>query len=99
MNFILTIVALLIVLGAVVFVHELGHFLVARWCGVLIQEFAIGMGPRLAWFRSKKTGIIYALRAFPFGGFVSMEGEDEESLDEGSFSRKPWYQRFIILSA
>ncbi len=66
--------------GLLIFIHELGHYITARIFHVTVYEFAIGMGPRLAWFQSKKTGIVYALRMIPFGGFVSMAGElsDEE---------------------
>ncbi len=64
-----------------------------------INEAAIGMGPKLFSKRSKKTGILYSLRALPIGGFVSMVGEDEESDDENAFHRKPVGQRIIITVA
>ncbi len=64
-----------------------------------INEAAIGMGPKLFSHRSKKTGILYSLRALPIGGFVSMAGENEESEDENAFSRKPVGQRIIITVA
>ena len=64
-----------------------------------ILEFAIGMGPKLLSRTSEKTGIAYSLRAFPIGGFVSMEGEDDESPDENSFRAKPVWQRIIITAA
>ena len=67
--------------GILIFVHELGHFLAARACHVKIFEFSIGMGPKLLWYDSKKTGITYSLRMFPIGGYVSMAGEDDESDD------------------
>lgn len=82
-----------------IFVHELGHYLTARAFNVSIREFAIGMGPKIISRKSKKTGIIYSLRLLPFGGFVSMVGEDEESDDPGALNRKPVWQRFIILAA
>jgi len=66
----------LLIFGILIFIHELGHFLVARMCGVEILEFAIGMGPKLFSWTSKKTGTKYALRLFPIGGFVSMLGEN-----------------------
>jgi regulator of sigma E protease len=65
----------ILVFGFLIFIHELGHFLTARLFHVKIHEFAIGMGPKLFWFESKKSGIVYALRMIPIGGFVSMEGE------------------------
>ncbi len=62
--------------GVLIFIHELGHFLVARMCGVKVLEFAIGMGPRILSHRSRKSGTVYAVRLFPIGGFVSMLGEN-----------------------
>ena len=64
-----------------------------------IKEFAIGMGPRLIKKTSEKTGIVYSLRAFPIGGFVSMVGEDEESEDENAFHKKKVWQKLIITAA
>lgn len=87
------------IFGVFIFVHELGHYLTARAFNVSIREFAIGMGPKIISRKSKKTGTIYSLRLLPFGGFVSMVGEDEESDDPGALNRKPVWQRFIILAA
>ncbi len=64
--------------GFLILIHELGHYIAARIFHVTIYEFAIGMGPRLISYQSKKTGIVYALRMIPLGGFVSMEGELSE---------------------
>ncbi len=75
MNFLYILLALLF-FGILIFIHELGHFIVARLCGVKILEFAIGMGPRILSVRSKKSGTAYSLRLFPIGGFVSMLGEN-----------------------
>ena len=66
----------LVIFGILIFIHELGHFLVARLCGVKILEFAIGMGPKIVSWKSKKTGTVYSLRWIPLGGFVSMLGEN-----------------------
>lgn len=66
----------ILIFGFLIFIHELGHFLVARWCGVQVLEFAIGMGPKLLSVKSKKSGTVYALRLIPLGGFVSMLGEN-----------------------
>ena len=77
-------------------IHELGHFLVARAFKVKINEFAIGMGPKILNKCSKKSGTIYSLRVFPIGGYVSMEGENEASDKEGSFSSKPAWQKLLI---
>lgn len=85
--------------GVMIFIHELGHFIAARACNVKIFEFAIGMGPKLVWYESKKTGILYSLRMFPIGGYVSMAGEDKESEDPNALPRKKPWQRLIITAA
>lgn len=95
----LTIIIALLVFSLLIFIHELGHFLVARACGVAIREFAVGMGPKLVSWRSKKYETQYAIRLFPIGGFVSMEGEDEESDNENAFHRKNVWQKMAIIVA
>ncbi len=91
----ITTIASLLVFGSVIFVHELGHFLTAKFSGITVHEFAIGMGPAI--FKRKKNGTTYALRLVPIGGFVSMEGEDEESEKEGSFTRAPILNRILVI--
>lgn len=76
----MTILIAILVFSALIFIHELGHYLTARLFDVHILEFAIGMGPKLLSRQSKKTGIVYSLRLLPFGGYVSMVGEDDEGL-------------------
>ncbi len=66
----------ILIFGLLIFIHELGHFIVARLCGVKVLEFAIGMGPKLFSWKGKKHGTRYALRLFPIGGFVNMLGEN-----------------------
>lgn len=73
---ILTLVVSILVFGIVIFVHELGHFLVAKHNGICVLEFSIGMGPAI--WQTEKNGTVYSLRLLPVGGFVSMEGEDED---------------------
>ena len=85
-------------LGLVV-IHEFGHYIFARIFGVTIEEFSVGMGPKLLWYTSKKTNITYALRAIPIGGYVAMVGEEGESSDPNSFDKKPSWQRLIITVA
>ena len=92
-----TIIFAIFIFSLIVFVHELGHFLTARMFGVKVHEFALGLGPRI--FSKTKNGIKYSLCLVPMGGFCAMEGEDEESEDEGALSNKAWYQKFIILAA
>lgn len=94
-----SIIIAIFVFGLLIFIHEMGHYVSARLCGVTVVEFAVGMGPKLISWVSKKTGIRYSLRALPFGGFTSMEGEDEESDDPNAFSKKPLWKRLIITAA
>lgn len=87
------------IFGFLIFVHELGHYLFARKFGVDIEEFSIGMGPKIFSRTSKKTGILYSLRLLPIGGYVAMNGEDTESENENAFSNKKVWQRIIITAA
>ncbi|MBQ0101478.1 MAG: site-2 protease family protein, partial [Firmicutes bacterium] len=95
----MSILIAILIFGFLIFIHELGHYTTARIFGVKIEEFAIGMGPKLASYTSDKTNITYSWRLLPFGGFVSMAGEDEESTDENALNKKPAWQRFIIMIA
>ena len=95
----MSILIAILVFGLLILIHEGGHFLFARLFRVTVNEFAIGMGPKIFSRTSKKTGIAYSLRLLPFGGFVSMAGEDEESDDPNAFSKKPVWQRIIITAA
>lgn len=81
----------------IICLHELGHFITAKLSGVKVKEFALGMGPAI--FKFQKGETLYTLRALPFGGFCSMEGEDEESKDDRAFSNKAVWKRIIIVSA
>ena len=95
MNFILTVVAAILIFAVLIFVHELGHFIAAKSLGVKVNEFALGMGPKLL---SKQKGeTLYSIRLFPIGGFCAMEGENDEGESERSFSRKKPWKRLIIL--
>lgn len=95
-------VALLIIIGVllfgfVIFFHELGHFLLAKASGIRVNEFALGMGPKLFGFKKGETQ--YALRLLPIGGYCAMEGEDEESEDTRAFGNKPVWKRFLVVAA
>lgn len=94
----LTIIFAILMFSVIIFVHELGHFVAARIFGVTVHEFAIGMGPAI-WSRKGKSGTQYSIRCVPVGGFCKMEGEDEDSQKEGSFSSKSRFARFVILAA
>ena len=93
---------LIIILGFLVLVHELGHFLVAKKCGVHIYEFSIGMGPILH-KHIGKDNIQYSIRALPIGGYVQMAGEvteDDDNIKKEDFMcNKKWWQRILILIA
>jgi len=86
---------IIVLLSFVIFVHECGHFFVAKWCKVKVKEFAIGFGPIIWQKQGKETK--YTLRLIPLGGFVSMLGEGERSEEEGSFSQINVYKRILIL--
>lgn len=90
-----SILAAVVLFGIMIFVHELGHFLAAKACGVRVNEFAIGMGPKLLSFGKKETK--YSLRLLPLGGFCAMEGEDEASDDPKAFGNKKVWQRIVIV--
>ncbi len=90
----------IIVLGSLVFVHELGHFLAAKLFKVRVEVFSLGFGPRLAGFRKGDTD--YRVAAVPLGGYVKMAGEYEESVDPDDpslFNAKPRWQRLIVFFA
>lgn len=93
----MTIIYAIIIFCLLIFVHELGHFIVAKACGVKVNEFAIGMGPAI--FKKQKGETLYAVRLFPIGGFCAMEGEDEDSEDDRAFNNKPAWQRALVLAA
>ncbi len=99
LQYLLYLLLTIFLMGILIFVHELGHYLTARLCGVTIHEFSIGMGKSLVGITSKKTGIRYSLRMFPIGGFVAMAGEDEEVEDPNAFNKKNVWQRMLILAA
>ncbi len=99
MDLIKTVIIAILVFGFLIFIHEFGHYIFARIFKVTITEFSIGMGPKLVWYDSKKTGIKYALSAIPIGGYVAMVGEDGESEDPNAFNKKPAWQRLIITVA
>lgn len=93
---IISIITFIVVLGLLIFVHELGHFVAARKLGVAVEEFGFGYPPRIAGIKRKKT--IYSINWIPIGGFVKLKGEDGEFKKESdSFSAKKIWKRFIIL--
>lgn len=99
MSTILYVLLALVVLGVCIFVHELGHYLAARACGLTVLEFAIGMGPKIASWR--KNDIDYSIRAFPVGGFCAFAGEspDDEPDDPRNINLQPAWKRLTMTLA
>ena len=97
LSFIIAAIKIIIILGLLVFIHEGGHFLVAKLCKIKVNEFAIGFGPTVWRKQGKETK--YALRLIPLGGFVNMEGEEERSDAEGSFSKASIPKRIAVVVA
>ena len=81
----------------IIFFHEFGHFITAKLSGVKVNEFALGMGPRLFGFRKGETE--YSFRLFPVGGYCAMEGEDEDSDEPRAFNNAKIWKRMIIIIA
>ena len=93
------IIVAILIFGILIMIHEFGHFAIARACGVYIEEFSIGMGPKLLQRKGKKHGTLFSLRALPIGGYVSMKGENEAEDAPDSFSAKKVWQRMAIVVA
>lgn len=93
----ITVISFIAVFGIIVFVHELGHFAVAKWHNIKVEEFAMGMGKRVFALRRGET--VYAINALPIGGYVKMDGEDTESNDPRAFSNAKPFAQFLVLIA
>ena len=96
-SFIISALKIVFLLGFLIFIHEGAHYLVARMCNVKVNEFSIGFGPTIWKKQGKKT--IYKIRLIPLGGFVNLEGEEEDSQDEDSFSKASIPKRMAIVLA
>ena len=107
------IVIFLVMLSVLVVLHELGHFIVARRNGVRVNEFAVGMGPKIVGWTSPRSGTLYSLRALPIGGYCAMEGEDGKTSeaeqqrefrqagspgDNNFQSKSPWRRLAIVVA-
>ncbi len=92
-----TILAAILVFGLIIAIHEFGHFIAAKANGIQVNEFAIGMGPKILKFRKGET--LYTLRLFPIGGFCAMEGEDAHSNNPRAYEKKKVWQRMIVVLA
>jgi regulator of sigma E protease len=96
-NFVTDVVVVVVVLSLMIFIHELGHFVAAKWFGVRVLTFSLGFGKRLLGFRRGDTD--YRLSALPLGGYVKMAGEDPSQPragDPGEFLGRPRWQRFVV---
>ena len=91
------ILAAILVFGVLIAVHELGHFMAAKACGVRVNEFSIGMGPAL--WKKQKGETQYSLRLFPVGGFCAMEGEEEDSDDPTALNNQGFWAKLLIFAA
>jgi len=109
LNTIIPILIFILIIGVVILVHEFGHFIFARRSGIFVEEFAMGMGPKLLTFRGKKRAkvevegqenvTLYTLRAFPVGGFCRMRGADEAiEGDPEAFNNKKLLPRILVIA-
>lgn len=96
MSTVISIIIGILIFFVIVIIHEGGHFFAAKACKIPVSEFAIGMGPII--FKKQKGETLFTVRAFPIGGFCSMN-EDEESDDENSFRKQAVWKRMIVIVA
>jgi regulator of sigma E protease len=96
-SFLISAIKIIVLLGVLITIHELGHFIVAKLCKVKVNEFAIGFGPAIWKKQGKETK--YTLRLIPLGGYNSLEGEEESSDDDRSFSKASIPKRIAIVLA
>lgn len=96
-SFFISAIKIIFLLGFLIGIHEFGHFIIAKLCKVRVNEFAIGFGPTIWQKQGEETK--YAVRLIPLGGFVSMEGEEEYSEENGSFSKASVSKRIAIVAA
>lgn len=99
MNFLITLVILILILGIIVFIHELGHFLAAKKNGVYVSEFAVGMGPKIFSFRRKNDETLYSLRLLPIGGFTGLANPefDKDLREDQYLENKSALRKFSVL--
>jgi len=99
----MTLLYFIIILGGIIFIHELGHFIFAKRSGIYVYEFSLGMGPKIFKFNRKNDETDYCLRLFPIGGFVQMAGEevndDEDVPKDKKFTNKTFFQKFMTVIA
>ncbi len=91
----LTFISAILVFSIIVIIHEFGHFIFAKLAGIKVEEFAVGMGPKL--LSTKKGETVFSIRAFPIGGFCKMLGEDEKNNDPRAFNNKSVAKRISVI--
>ena len=96
MSTVISIICAILIFCVIVVVHEFGHFIVARKCGIDVKEFAIGMGPAI--FKKQGKNTLFTIRILPLGGYCSMD-EDEEAVSENSFRSKSVWRRMAVIAA
>lgn len=96
-SFLIVAIKIIFLLGFLIFIHELGHYTVAKLCKIKVNEFALGFGPVILSKQGKETK--YQLRLIPLGGFVSMEGEDSRSDEDRAFNKASIAKRIAIVAA
>ena len=103
MNFIITLIYMILILSIIVFIHEGGHFIFAKKAGIYVYEFSIGMGPRIFKFKRKNDETEYSIRLLPIGGYVQMAGEevemDKNIPEKMRMQSKTWIQKFMTVIA
>ncbi len=93
----MSMIVAILVFGIIILIHEFGHFIVAKKCGIGVVEFSMGMGPRLCSFVRGETR--YSIKALPFGGSCMMLGEDEDNANPKAFHNKPVWSRIAVIAA
>ncbi|MBP6629303.1 MAG: site-2 protease family protein [Kofleriaceae bacterium] len=99
----MSIVVAILALSFLIVVHEFGHYLVARWCGMDVEVFSVGFGPGLLKWKSKKTGTVFQIAPIPFGGYAQIKGmnviEDVDPDDKRAYPNRPTWQRMAAIFA
>ncbi len=96
-NQFISIIIAILIFSIIILFHELGHFLLAKYNGIRVNEFCLGFGPTLLHFTKGDT--TYSIKLLPFGGACMMEGEDEESDDDAAFGKKSVWARMSVVFA
>jgi regulator of sigma E protease len=110
---VITVLALIVVLGVLIFVHEAGHFVAAKWAGIYVHRFSLGLGPPIPWLTFRRGETEYSISWLPLGGYVKMASREEDigssALEGGApavavppdrvFEAKPIWQRMVVILA